>query len=69
MVKFSIDEKLCKGCSLCVRACPVNILMISKDNLNAKGYHPAEMTDIDKCTACSSCARICPDVCIRIEKE
>ncbi len=69
MVKFSINEELCKGCGLCVRACPKQILQLSKTKFNAKGYHPCEMTDIDACIACASCARTCPDVVIRIEKE
>ena len=69
MVKFTINEELCKGCGLCVRACPKKILQLSKTKLNAKGYHPAEMTDIDACIAYASCARTCPDVVIRIEKE
>ena len=69
MVKFTINEELCKGCGRCVRACPKKILQLSKTKLNAKGYHPAEMTDISACIACASCARTCPDVVIRIEKE
>ena len=40
-----------------------------KFTMNAKGYHPAEMTDVSACIACASCARTCPDVVIRIEKE
>ena len=69
MVKFTINEELCKGCGLCVRACPKKILQLSKTKLNAKGYHPAEMTDFAAGIACASCARTCPDVVIRIEKE
>lgn len=69
MVKISINEELCKGCGLCVRACPKNILEMSKAKLNAKGYHPAEVTDIESCIACAACARTCPDVVIKIEKD
>ena len=35
----------------------------------AKGYHPAEVTNMEACIGCTSCARTCPDVVIRIEKD
>ena len=41
MVKVTINENLCKGCGLCVRACPKGVLALAKDKLNAKGYHPS----------------------------
>ena len=69
MVKVTINELVCKGCGLCVRACPKNVLALSKTKLNAKGYHPAEVADPDSCIGCASCARTCPDVAIRIEKD
>ena len=69
MVKLTIDEVLCKGCGLCVRACPKNLLQLSQTKINAKGYHPAEITDMAACVACASCAKTCPDVVIRIEKD
>ena len=45
MVKVTISELVCKGCGLCVRACPKGVLALSKTKLNAKGYHPAEVVD------------------------
>lgn len=69
MVRVRINDERCKGCSLCVRSCPKKILNISKSRINAKGYHPAEITDIDACTACASCARTCPDLAILIDKD
>lgn len=69
MVKVTINEIVCKGCGLCVRACPKNVLALSRTRLNAKGYHPAEVADPENCIGCASCARTCPDVAIRIEKE
>ncbi|MDD3920302.1 MAG: 4Fe-4S dicluster domain-containing protein [Eubacteriales bacterium] len=68
MAKVTINEERCKGCALCVRACPKGIMQLSKTKLNEKGYHPAEVTDMSACTACASCARTCPDVVIEIEK-
>ena len=65
MVKVTINESLCKGCGLCVRACPKGIIELSK----TKGYHPAEVTNMEACVGCTSCARTCPDVVIRIEKD
>ena len=69
MVKVTINELVCKGCGLCVRACPKGVLALSKTKLNAKGYHPAEVQNAADCIGCASCARTCPDVAIRIEKE
>lgn len=69
MVKVTINELVCKGCGLCVRACPKNVLALSKTKLNAKGYHPSEVVEPEACIGCASCARTCPDVAIHIEKD
>ena len=68
MVNVRINELRCKGCGLCVRACPLRIIELSNSKLNPKGYHPAEVTNSAACSACASCARTCPDVVIEIEK-
>ena len=67
--KVTIDENRCKGCGLCVRACPKKIMQLSKTKLNEKGYHPAEVIDQEACIACASCAWSCPDTVITVEKE
>jgi len=66
--KIEINEDECKGCGLCIRACPKGIIAIA-EHKNAKGYSPAESIDPDKCTACRSCALTCPDVCITVYKD
>jgi 2-oxoglutarate ferredoxin oxidoreductase subunit delta len=69
MGKIVIDENMCKGCALCVRACPVQVVKISP-RINAKGYFPAEFVDSDgKCTGCTLCAIMCPDVAIEVYRE
>ena len=67
--KMEIDTERCKGCGLCVDACPKKILRLSADRTNAKGHHPAEMTDAAACVACAFCATMCPDCVITVEKE
>lgn len=66
-VTFNVD--LCKGCGLCVDACPKKIISLKADVLNKKGYHPAGITDEEKCIACAMCASMCPDVVIKVEKN
>lgn len=65
-----IDQNRCKGCSLCAVFCPQNVILMDADQLNAKGYHPAALSDPDsKCTGCGICAVSCPDVCITVYRE
>lgn len=69
MNRVTFNTKLCKGCGLCVLACPKGIIELDAKQLNAKGYHPASITDLSKCIACAMCATMCPDVVIKVEKE
>lgn len=68
MAKVTFDTDACKGCGLCVGACPKKILEISKDKINKKGHHPVEMTDSSLCMGCAFCATMCPDCIITIER-
>ena len=67
MAKITIEAARCKGCGLCVEACPKKLLKIS-ENINAKGYHSAECTEPDKCSGCASCYMMCPDCVITVER-
>ena len=66
---LTFNEAACKGCLLCVDACPPKILEQELTRVNAKGYNPVYCTDIEKCTACAICARICPDSVIKVERN
>ena len=62
---ISIDR--CKGCGLCIGACPKKILKMS-DETNKQGVHYPVCFDEDSCIACTFCATMCPDVAIEIIK-
>ena len=62
MAKLTFKTDLCKGCGLCVSACPKKLLVIAKDKINQKGYHPAEMTDAASAAAANALAFI--DMCL-----
>ncbi len=61
-----IDRERCKGCTLCVGACPEKIIARSKDDFNRQGLPFAVCFDESRCTACMSCAIICPDSAITV---
>jgi 2-oxoglutarate ferredoxin oxidoreductase subunit delta len=60
-----VENELCKGCNLCVVACPQNVLALHKE-VNSKGYHYSYMANPEACTGCTNCAVVCPDSCITV---
>ena len=62
-----VDTERCKGCNLCVVACPLNVIALTKE-VNVKGYNYAHQILEDTCNGCSSCATVCPDGCISVYK-
>lgn len=67
MANVIFNEDLCKGCGLCVTACPKHIVAL-KEELNVKGYHPAGVINKEECIGCAFCATMCPDCVITVEK-
>src|SRR6266567_9540261 len=62
--QVSVVPELCKGCELCIYACPSGNLTLSP-GLNSKGYHPVVFSYDGKrgpCTACGICYWVCPDM-------
>jgi len=57
-----LDEKLCAGCNICVRVCPVP---------GAISVQPGKLPVIDNeiCTRCGKCMQVCPRNAIRPNSE
>lgn len=68
MAQLTFNTEMCKGCGLCVEACPKGLIIIDRNSLNAKGYNFASISDMTACTGCAFCARTCPDCVIKVEK-
>jgi 2-oxoglutarate ferredoxin oxidoreductase subunit delta len=62
-----IHEQRCKGCDLCIPACPVEIISkVGPGRVNLMGWIPVEVTDMTRCIACNLCAMVCPDQAIDV---
>lgn len=59
-LKASINNKLCKGCGICVLFCPKNIIEIKEDI--------AFINNQDDCIACRQCEYHCPDFAIVVKE-
>jgi 2-oxoglutarate ferredoxin oxidoreductase subunit delta len=66
--RVDVDDRYCKGCELCVNACPQDVLALSAGRMNARGYHPAELVAAG-CTGCGVCAIVCPEAAIKVYRE
>lgn len=56
-----VNTKYCKGCNICVQACPRDVLFLT-DRTRAAVQSPAA------CTGCLACEIYCPDFAIVVEE-
>ena len=66
MSRIVFLEERCKGCRLCVEACPAPIIRPA-GRFNRQGYEVMETEG--RCTGCASCALMCPDTAIRVFRD
>ena len=68
MAKLTLKQDKCKGCRLCIDACPKKILELDETKVNPKGYNPIACKDMSQCIGCAFCAVMCPDMIIEVER-
>ena len=56
---LKIDDEECKGCGLCIEACPPKVIVLG-DRLNRYGYRTAVYKGTE-CTGCGICFMACPE--------
>ena len=61
-----IDTEACKGCDLCIDACPPRVLVMTKHEVNSRGYRYPLL--VPGCTGCKACSQICPDFVFQVYK-
>ena len=58
-----IASERCKGCELCIPACPPQVLRMSAGR-NELGVAYPEL--LPGCTGCGACLLVCPDFCFEV---
>ena len=66
---IEVNDLFCKGCELCVAACPQHVLGIDMETLTPKGYHPVALKESVGCTGCGICAIVCPEAALTVYRE
>jgi len=61
-----IDVDACKGCELCIDACPPGVLSMTTRTVNSRGYRFPLLDP--GCTGCKACSQICPDFVFQVYK-
>ena len=56
---IQVDTSECKGCGLCIEACPPKVIALS-ERLNHYGYRTATYAG-SGCTGCGICFFACPE--------
>ena len=59
----TIDVDTCKGCELCITACPPRVLSMTSE-VNQLGYRYPQLHP--GCTGCAACLMVCPDFCFEV---
>ncbi len=62
---IELRQDWCKGCYMCIDACPIEGIFIREDTIGTKGFQPIEVHP-NGCTGCLLCELLCPDLAITV---
>ena len=65
---IEVSDLYCKGCELCIDACPQDVMALDMSHMTSKGYHPVILIK-EGCTGCAICAVVCPEAALTIYRE
>jgi 2-oxoglutarate ferredoxin oxidoreductase subunit delta len=54
--RLTVNNKWCKGCGICVKYCPKNVLMLQRSKV--------QIVEPEECIKCGLCEQRCPDYAI-----
>lgn len=60
--KIHINREWCKGCGICVRFCPKQVLELDEQE-KVVVRHPED------CNCCKLCEMLCPDLGLSVETQ
>lgn len=58
-MEIIVNDNLCRGCGVCIGACPYNAISLHEDKV---------IIDQTKCNFCQACIELCPTGALRLSK-
>jgi 2-oxoglutarate ferredoxin oxidoreductase subunit delta len=68
MYRLNLNTAYCKGCGICIEACPKNAIA-SSGRIDGKGHVLPQEGDMKRCSGCRLCELVCPDFAIALTED
>lgn len=68
LYNVEVNPVNCKECGYCMEVCSNNNFRKS-DKVNANGFRPMTVDNLEDCDGCAKCMLVCPDFAITITEK